>query len=60
MTDRLVIRVMAQEGSIQHVQEKEITFDDLRKIPNPRQALVAHFLYMTREVIADADPSVRV
>ena len=60
MKDRFVIKVMCQEGSNQHVLEQEFPIEQLRDTPNPRQSLVAHFLYMAREVIAEIDPQLKV
>ena len=60
MKDRFVIKVMCQEGSNQHVLEREFTLEELEHTPNPRQALVAHFLHMAREVIAEVDPQLKV
>ena len=60
MKDRFVIKVMCQEGSNQHMLEQEFTLENIANTPNPRQALVAHFLDMTREVIAKVDPQLKV
>lgn len=60
MKDRFVIKVMCQKGSDQHVLEQEFTLEDIVITPNLRQALVAHFLYMTRKVIAEVDPQLEV
>jgi len=56
----LKIAAVSQDGSNQHVHELHFDLDSFRSMPNPRQALVAHFLILVRAAIADVDPSITI
>ena len=48
--------VTVKDGDKTYIQSQTFKVDDLREIPNPRQALVAHFLYRVRECLHIIQP----
>ncbi len=50
------VTVVVKDGRKKYTETKVFNVDDLRTTPNPRQAMVAHFLYMAREVLTNVRP----
>ena len=56
----ITVSTKAMDGTQLDTEELTLDVDSLRTVPNPRQMLVAHFLEMTREVVAEVDPSINI
>lgn len=59
MNNTFTITVTSTDGSNQYVETRTFDIDsELRKTPNLRQALCSHFISMTKESLAEVDPSI--
>ena len=52
----LEVTVIVKDGRKRHTETRVFTIEELRATPNPRQAVVARFLYMAREVLTNVKP----
>lgn len=50
------VTVVVKDGRKRYTETRVFTIDELRTTPNPRQAVVARFLYMAREVLTNVRP----
>jgi len=55
---RIQITAIDDDGK-EFQQEIEFAHEQLQKTPNPRQALVSHFLHMTRDVLRNISPAIK-
>jgi hypothetical protein len=55
---RIQITAVDDDGKEFH-QQMEFTHQVLQQTPNPRQALVAHTMFMIREVLSNVSPAIK-
>lgn len=50
------VTVVVKDGRKKYTETKVFDITMLRTTPNPRQAMVAHFLFMARELMTNIRP----